>query len=79
MAAKIRNGDKVIVTTGVGEGANLASIMGMVAKNGRCAYTSVAKMDDNDVQLNLFDLAMQQKSIVGSIFGTAMSEYTTGP
>jgi len=64
-----KNAEKVIVTTGVGVGADLAGIMSLVAKNGRCCYTSVAEMSATDVQLNLFDLAMQQKQLVGSIFG----------
>ncbi len=50
-------------------------IMGMVAKGGRCVSPSVANMDANDVQLNLFDLAMQQKQLVGSIFGSANPRY----
>jgi len=69
------NANKVIVTTGEGHGADLAGIMGMVAKNGRCVYTSVANMNANDVQLNLFDLAMQQKQLVGSIFGSGNPRY----
>ena len=64
-----RNAEKVIVTTGEGKGEELGAIMGLVGKGGRCAYTSVANMNANDVQLNLFDLAMQQKQLVGSIFG----------
>ncbi len=70
-----RNAEKVIVTTGEGMGSDLGAIMSLVSKGGRCAYTSVAKMDSNDVQLNLFDLAMQQKQLVGSIFGTANPRY----
>jgi NDMA-dependent alcohol dehydrogenase len=70
-----RNAEKVIVTTGEGKGEELGAIMGLVGKGGRCAYTSVANMNANDVQLNLFDLAMQQKQLVGSIFGTANPRY----
>ena len=70
-----RNAEKVIVTVGEGKGADLASYMPMVAKAGTLVFTSVANMNDNDVKLNLFDLAMQQKSLVGTIFGSANPRY----
>lgn len=66
-----RNADKVIVTVGEGKGADLGTYMGMVAKGGKLVFTSVANMNDNEVTLNLFDLSMQQKSIVGTLFGSA--------
>jgi NDMA-dependent alcohol dehydrogenase len=66
-----RNAEKVIMTTGVADGAMVAPMMGLVAKGGRAVVTSVAAMSANDVQLNLFDLAMQQKQLVGTIFGSA--------
>jgi S-(hydroxymethyl)glutathione dehydrogenase/alcohol dehydrogenase len=70
-----RNAEKVIVTVGEGKGQDLASYMPMVSKGGKLVFTSVANMNDNDVQLNLFDLAMQQKSLVGTIFGSANPRY----
>lgn len=70
-----RNAEKVIVTVGEGKGKDLASYMPMVAKGGKLVFTSVANMSDNEVTLNLFDLAMQQKSLVGSIFGSANPRY----
>ena len=53
----------------------IAPLMGMVAKGGRAVVTSVANMTATDVQLNLFDLAMQQKQLVGTIFGSANPRY----
>ncbi len=70
-----RNADKIIVTVGEGKGADLGSYMGMVSKGGRLVFTSVANMNDNDVTLNLFDFAMQQKQLVGTIFGSANPRY----
>jgi len=70
-----QNANKVIVTTGEGNPGDLASIMALVGKGGRCVYTSVANMNANDAQLNLFDLAMQQKQLVGTIFGSANPRY----
>jgi S-(hydroxymethyl)glutathione dehydrogenase/alcohol dehydrogenase len=70
-----RNADKVILTTGVAEGAMIAPLMGMVSKGGRCVVTAVANITATDTQLSLFDLAMQQKQLVGTIFGSANPRY----
>jgi S-(hydroxymethyl)glutathione dehydrogenase/alcohol dehydrogenase len=65
------NADKAILTSGVAEGHLIAPMMALVAKGGRAVVTAVAPMDQNEVQLNLFDLAMQRKELVGCIFGNA--------
>jgi len=65
------NADKAILTTGVATGDLIAPMMSMVAKGGRAVVTAVAPIAQNDVQLNLFDLAMQRKELVGCIFGNA--------
>ena len=70
-----RNAEKVIMTTGLAEGDMVAPMMSLVAKNGRAVVTSVGKMTDTDVQLNLFDLAMQQKQLVGHVYGGANPRY----
>jgi S-(hydroxymethyl)glutathione dehydrogenase/alcohol dehydrogenase len=66
---------KVICAMGVGRGDLMASIMGLTAKNGRVAITNIHPMSDNDVTLNLFDLTIMQKQIVGTIFGSANIHY----
>jgi NDMA-dependent alcohol dehydrogenase len=63
--------DKVILTTSVATGDLIAPAMQLVRKAGRLVVTSVAPWNQNDVQLNLFDLAMMQKEIRGTIFGAA--------
>jgi len=70
-----RMADKVIVTVGEGKGADLESYMGMVGKGGRLVFTSVANMNESDVQLNLFAFAMMQKQLIGTIFGSANPRY----
>lgn len=65
------NADKAILTTGVAEGALIAPMMGLVAKGGRAVVTAVAPISQNEVQLNLFDLTLQRKELVGCIFGNA--------
>ncbi len=69
------NADKAILTPGLVTGDQIAPMMGMVAKGGRAVVTGVANMMANDVQLNLFDLAMQRKELVGCIFGNANPRY----
>ncbi len=63
--------DKVIVTMGVGDGKILESIMTLCAKGGRVVYTNVAGINATEVNLNLFNLTLLEKSLVGSIFGSA--------
>ncbi|WP_119729957.1 NDMA-dependent alcohol dehydrogenase [Thermomonospora amylolytica] len=65
------NADKAILTTGVATGDLIGPMMGMVAKGGRGVVTAVAPISQENVQLNLFDLAMQRKELVGCIFGNA--------
>ena len=66
-----RNADKVILTVGVAQGAMINPILSMTAKGGRAVVTALASMLATDVQLSLFDLAMQQKTLAGTLFGAA--------
>ncbi|HEY6531238.1 MAG TPA: NDMA-dependent alcohol dehydrogenase [Acidimicrobiales bacterium] len=70
-----RKADKVIITVGEGNGADLASYMSLLGKGGRLVYTSSTALSARDVQLDLFDLTMLQKSVVGAIFGSANPRY----
>jgi S-(hydroxymethyl)glutathione dehydrogenase/alcohol dehydrogenase len=63
--------DKVVVTMGVGDGQLVEPIMGLCAKGGRVVWTNVAPINATDVSLNLFNLTLQEKQLVGSIFGSA--------
>ncbi len=65
------NADKAILTTGVATGDLIAPMMSLVSKGGRAVVTAVAPISQEDVKLNLFDLAMQRKELVGCIFGNA--------
>jgi len=60
---------------GVGRGHLMASIMDLTAKNGRVVVTNIHPALEKDVTLNLFDLTVMQKQIVGSIFGSANIHY----
>jgi S-(hydroxymethyl)glutathione dehydrogenase/alcohol dehydrogenase len=65
------NADKVIMTVGVPTGDLIAPMMAMVAKGGRAVLVAVAPIAQEDVKLNLFDLTLQRKELVGCIFGNA--------
>ena len=49
--------------------------MAMTTKGGRAVVTAVANMNAMDVQLNLFDLTLSQKQLVGTVFGSANPRY----
>lgn len=67
--------DKVICAMGVGEGQMISSIMGIVAKRGRCVVTNIHPATEMDVSLNLMDLTLMEKQLVGTIFGSANINY----
>ncbi|HEX3956791.1 MAG TPA: NDMA-dependent alcohol dehydrogenase [Trebonia sp.] len=66
-----RNANKVILTVGVAQGSMIAPMLAMTTKGGRAVVTAVANILATDAQLNLFDLAMSQKQLVGTLFGSA--------
>ena len=67
--------DKVICAMGVGRGNLIASIMGLTAKHGRVVVTNIHPMAETEVTLNLCDLTLMEKQIVGTIFGSANIRY----
>jgi NDMA-dependent alcohol dehydrogenase len=67
--------DKAILAVGLALGEHIAEMMALVKKAGRGVVTAVANTMATDVQLNLFDLAMQRKELVGCLFGNANPRY----
>lgn len=66
-----RGADKFISAMGVGEGALIAKALAMVAKRGRLIVTNIHPMLEREVSVNLMDLTLQEKQIVGSLYGSA--------
>jgi S-(hydroxymethyl)glutathione dehydrogenase/alcohol dehydrogenase len=66
-----RMADKAILTVGVVHGDMVAPAMSLVSKNGRVVVTGISPFVETDVKLSLFELAMFQKELVGTIFGSA--------
>lgn len=63
--------NKVIITMGVGSGPMMASIMALVSKGGRAVVTNIHPALEMDVTMNLLDLTLMEKQVVGSLFGSA--------
>ncbi|MDG3015324.1 NDMA-dependent alcohol dehydrogenase [Speluncibacter jeojiensis] len=63
--------EKVVITVGRIGGEDIDPAMTLTAKGGRCVVVGMGAMADMDVKLNLFLLAMLQKSLQGAIFGGA--------
>ncbi len=61
--------DKVIITVGEVDGADIDKWMNITAKAGTCVLTAMGNMMDMDVTLNLAILTLQQKRLQGTIFG----------
>jgi NDMA-dependent alcohol dehydrogenase len=70
-----RMANKAIITIGVGSGEIIQDTMALIGKGGRVVHTSVAPIMDQEVKLNLFELTLFQKQLVGSIFGSANPRY----
>ena len=62
--------DKVIMTPGVMYGELMELGMTMTGKGGTCVVTAVAPMTQNESSINLFQLAMWNKEVKGTIFGS---------
>jgi len=65
------NADKVILTMGVAQGEYIQPALTMTKKGGRVVQTAVAPFSVDSVSMNLFELTMYEKQLVGSIFGSA--------
>ena len=65
-----RNADVVILTPGVLKGELLAGACALGSKDARIVVTSIAPFDQMDVQLNLFNLAMFNQALLGTVFGS---------
>lgn len=63
--------DKVIMTTDVAEGTYVAEAMSLCGKLGRVVVTAIGHPDEETVSMSLFELALYEKQIHGSLFGSS--------
>jgi len=66
-----RMADKVIMTMGVGSGELLASALAITAKRGKVVITNIHPVTEMTATVSLLDLTLNEKQVVGSIFGSA--------
>ena len=62
--------DRVIMTPGVLHGDMMGEAMSMVGKGGTCVVTAISPMQETSADINLFQLAMWNKEVKGTIFGS---------
>ncbi len=62
--------DRLVLCPGVVRGEMIAEAMALVRKGGTVVVTGISPMVDTEVSLSLFELAMYNKEIKGSIFGS---------
>lgn len=67
--------ESVILTPGLVTGDLVEPAMNLVGKGGTLVVTALAGLMENDVQLNLFMLAMMNKSVKGTVFGSGNPRY----
>ena len=65
-----RNADVVILTPGVLKGELIAAACACGSKDARIVVTAIAPFDQMDVKLNLFNLAMFNQAVLGTVFGS---------
>jgi len=67
--------NKVIMTMGVGDGAALAPALALASKRGRVVITNIHPALEMQASVNLFDLTLWEKQVVGSLFGSGNPRY----
>jgi len=67
--------DRVIMTPGVLYGDLMAEAMTLTGKGGTCVVTAIAPITQTEASVNLFEMAMWQKEIKGTIFGSLNPRY----
>ncbi len=66
-----RMADVVILTPGVLTGDLLGPACGLASKDGRIVVTAIAPFFQKEVRLSLFNMAMYNQAILGTVFGSA--------
>jgi S-(hydroxymethyl)glutathione dehydrogenase/alcohol dehydrogenase len=61
----------VISTMGVGRGDLLAGLLALAAKRGKVVLTNLGPATEFQATINLLDLTLMEKQVVGSLFGSA--------
>jgi len=65
-----RMADVVVLTPGTLTGDLIAPACALGSKDGRIVCTAIAPISQMEVQLNLFNLAMYNQTLMGTVFGS---------
>jgi S-(hydroxymethyl)glutathione dehydrogenase/alcohol dehydrogenase len=65
-----RNADVVVLTPGVLHGEMIAEACQLGSKDARIVVTAISPFSADNVKLNLFNLAMFNQSLLGTVFGS---------
>jgi NDMA-dependent alcohol dehydrogenase len=65
-----RMADVAVITATLLRGEMLAPALSLVSKDGRLVCTAVQRWDEIDAKVSLYELAMFNKAILGSLFGS---------
>jgi S-(hydroxymethyl)glutathione dehydrogenase/alcohol dehydrogenase len=66
-----RMANSVIVTMGVGRGDMLGAMLSLAAKRGRVVVTNLSPAAEFQANINLMELTLLEKQVIGSLFGSA--------
>jgi len=72
-----RMADVVVLTPGTLTGDLVLPACSAASKDGRIVVTALAPIDQVDVQLNLFNLAMWNQAVLGTVFGSVSPRVQT--
>jgi len=67
--------NKVIMTMGAGDGSVLSEALALTAKRGRVVVTNIHPASEMTASMNMFDLTLMEKQVVGSLFGSGNPRY----
>jgi S-(hydroxymethyl)glutathione dehydrogenase/alcohol dehydrogenase len=66
-----RGADRFICAMGVGNGKLIGPALAMTAKRGRVVVTNIHPMLEQEITASLIDLTLNEKQIVGAVYGSA--------
>ncbi|WP_330255067.1 NDMA-dependent alcohol dehydrogenase [Nocardia sp. NBC_00565] len=66
-----RGADRFICAMGVGEGRLVKKALAMTAKRGELIVTNIHPMAENEISVNMMDLTLTEKRIIGTLYGSA--------
>lgn len=67
--------DACIIAIGIAEESDLQPALGLVGKRGRVIVTALGRPDDMHASMNLFELTLFEKQVLGSLYGSCNAQH----